>query len=203
MIHLTLFTFVAIIIAYLLGSLSSAVIIAKIAGLPDPRKEGSHNPGATNMLRLAGKKFAVLTLLGDVLKGVIAVLIGRLLLQHGFNLSLIGIFAVVGHIYPVFFKFKGGKGVATGLGVMFALNPLLGLTAAVTWAIIAAVFRYSSLAALVTYTLSPFYALLFRHADYFFCLVLLAMLLFWRHRENIQRLKKRTEPKIGAAKSAS
>lgn len=195
-IHITWVTVLAAGIAYCLGSLSTAVVISKLAKLPDPREEGSKNPGATNMLRLVGKQFATMTLLGDMLKGIAAVLIGRLLMQSGFNLSLIALSVFLGHVYPIFFGFKGGKGVATFLGSLVALSPMTGLVAIVTWLIIALVFRYSSLAALITAALSPLYAIMFHHMHYILCLIMIAVLLFWRHRANIERLKNHTEQKI-------
>lgn len=196
-IHITGVTLTLAAVAYFLGSLSSAVMIAKAAKLPDPRKEGSENPGATNMLRLGGKKLAALTLFCDMAKGALAILLGRLFAQSGFNLSLIAVCVFIGHIYPVFFCFKGGKGVATALGTLLALSPIMGLTAAATWLIVAAVFRYSSLSALIMAILTPLYAVIFHHAEYVFCLVLIALLIIWRHRGNIDRLRKRTEKKIG------
>lgn len=196
-IHMTWVTWLAAVLAYFLGSLSSAVLIARLAKLPDPREEGSKNPGTTNMLRLAGRKVAMFTLLGDMGKGVLAVLIGRLFMQSGFNLSFIALCVFIGHVYPIFFHFKGGKGVATLLGALFALSPPVGLTAVVTWLVIAGVFRYSSLAALITAVLTPVYAVTFHHTHYVFCLCVMVIILFWRHRGNIDCLRKHTEKKIG------
>ena len=197
---LTIYTYISIILAYLLGSISSAIIISKLLSLPDPRTLGSGNPGATNILRIAGKKVAIITLLGDVLKGFIAVLIASLVFkQTGMLLAIVGLAAFIGHLYPIFFGFKGGKGVATALGVMLALSPmpLFGLSIVATWGIVALIFRYSSLAALVSVLLSPFYALFFGHREYFIPLLLIALLLAWKHKTNIERLIQGTEPKIG------
>ncbi len=134
--------------AYLFGSISTAVLIARAMGLQDPREVGSRNPGATNILRYGGKTAAVLTLLGDILKGVIPVLIARALTADAVIITLCGFAAFLGHLFPVFFSFRGGKGVATALGVWFALNPWVGLALLATWILMALLFRYSSLAAL-------------------------------------------------------
>ncbi|MDX1488439.1 MAG: glycerol-3-phosphate 1-O-acyltransferase PlsY, partial [Acidiferrobacterales bacterium] len=131
--------------AYLLGSISSAVVVTRIMRLEDPRNVGSRNPGATNVLRYGGKTAAALTLLGDLLKGVIAILVARVFTQDATVLVLVGLCAFLGHIYPVFFGFRGGKGVATGFGVWLALSPWVALALAVTWLLVAALFRYSSL----------------------------------------------------------
>jgi glycerol-3-phosphate acyltransferase PlsY len=188
---------ITIILAYLIGSISCAIIICKITHLPDPRTQGSGNAGATNMLRFAGKKLALITLIGDISKGTIAVIIGRMLEQDGLMLGLIALSAFIGHLYPIFFKFKGGKGVATGIGGIFGLSPLLGIIAVATWMIIAFIFQYSSLASMVTFILTPFYALFLKNTAYFIPLIIIAMLIIWRHRNNIERLKKGTESKIG------
>jgi len=188
---------IIIIIAYLIGSISSSVIICKIAKKPDPRTQGSGNAGATNVLRFAGKKIAIFTLISDMLKGTIAVLIGRLLGLEGLILGLVAIAVILGHIYPIFFKFKGGKGIATGLGVMFALSPALGIMAVLTWIVIASIFRYSSLAALVTFSLAPIYTIFLASHTYFIPLAMITALVIWRHRKNILRLKIGTENKIG------
>ena len=131
------------VLAYLLGSISSAVVIARVMGLPDPRETGSKNPGATNILRYGGKTAAVLTLAGDILKGVIPVLVARALTADAVIITLCGFAAFFGHLFPVFFGFRGGKGVATALGVWFALNPWVGLALLATWALMALLFRYS------------------------------------------------------------
>ncbi len=184
-------------LAYLLGSLSSAVLLCRIMRLPDPRSTGSHNPGATNVLRLGGKKAAIIVLIGDVLKGLVPILIAKTLSDQVITVSLVGIAAFLGHLYPVFFQFKGGKGVATAAGVFIGLSATLtGLLLGI-WIIIAMIFRYSSLAALVCAALAPFLVLwLLSENAYFLLSVGIAVLLFWRHRENISRLLAGTESKI-------
>lgn len=198
-IHMTHWTFIALIIAYLLGSVSSSIIVSKIFKTPDPRIAGSGNPGATNILRIAGKKPALYTLLGDMLKGVIAILIAHWVLgQFGFNLGLVAVAVYLGHVFPVFHKFKGGKGVATGFGAMLAMSPLVGAIVIVIWGATAAIFRYSSLAALVAYLVAPFLMLFLSNPTYFFGFAIIAVLIFWRHQDNIQRLRAHAEPKFGA-----
>jgi glycerol-3-phosphate acyltransferase PlsY len=185
------------VLAYLLGSISSAIVVAKAFGLPDPRTTGSGNPGATNILRSGGKTAAAVTLLGDVLKGVIPVLLARGVTDDALILALVAAMAYLGHLYPLFFGFRGGKGVATALGVYLALNPWMGLALIVTWLVTALVSRYSSLAALVAAAFSPFFAWrLLPGAPYILMSVVLAVLLFWRHRGNIQRLVAGREDKI-------
>lgn len=185
------------IIAYLFGSISSAIVVAKAFGLPDPRTTGSGNPGATNILRSGGKTAAGVTLLGDVLKGVIPVLLARVVTDDALILALVAAMAYVGHLYPLFFGFRGGKGVATALGVYLALNPWMGLALIGTWLVTAVVSRYSSLAALVAAALSPLFAWhLLPGTPYILMSVVLAALLFWRHRGNIQRLAAGQEDKI-------
>jgi glycerol-3-phosphate acyltransferase PlsY len=185
------------VLAYLFGSISSAIVVAKAFGLPDPRTTGSGNPGATNILRSGGKTAAAVTLLGDVLKGVIPVLLARSVTDDAFILALVAAMAYLGHLYPLFFGFRGGKGVATALGVYLALNPWMGLALIVTWLVAALVSRYSSLAALVAAALSPLFAWqLLPGASYMLMSVVLAALLFWRHRSNIQRLAAGREDKI-------
>ena len=182
---------------YLLGSLSSAVLVSKLMGLPDPRQSGSGNPGATNVLRLGNKPAAALTLLGDVLKGVLPVLIAKYLDADTTGIALAGLGAFLGHLFPVFFGFAGGKGVATSLGIFLALNPLIAGSQVVLWALMALVFRYSSLAALVTALATPI--LLFWQMDdpvlTGFGIILAALLVF-RHRANIVRLCRGTESRI-------
>lgn len=195
--HITHWTIIAIIIAYLLGSIATSVIVCKWAKKPDPREEGSKNPGATNVLRLAGKKPALFTLLGDMLKGVVAIIIGRVLGQHGFNLSLVAIAVYLGHVFPLFYKFKGGKGVATGLGAILAMTPTVGIIVMIVWALVAAIFRYSSLAALVAFLVAPFLDLFISQPTYFIGLIIMLVLVYWRHWANIERLRAGTEPKIG------
>ncbi len=182
---------------YLLGSVSSAVLVSKLMGLPDPRQSGSGNPGATNVLRLGNKPAAALTLLGDVLKGVLPVLIAKYLDADTTGIALAGLGAFLGHLFPVFFGFAGGKGVATSLGIFLALNPLIAASQVALWALMALVFRYSSLAALVTALATP--VLLAWQMDDPVLTgfgVILAGLLAVRHRANISKLCDHTEPKI-------
>jgi glycerol-3-phosphate acyltransferase PlsY len=191
--------------AYLIGSVSFAVVVSRVMGLADPRTYGSGNPGATNVLRSGNKKAAALTLLFDALKGLVPVLLVMLFGEH-FGLdeeaaAWVGLAAFLGHLWPVFFRFQGGKGVATALGVLFGLSVWLGLGAALTWLAIAYFFRYSSLAALVAAVFAPFYhALIWGPSQVTLALVIMAGLLLWRHSANIDKLIKGTESKIGQKK---
>ncbi len=185
------------VLAYLFGSISSAILIAKAFELPDPRTTGSGNPGATNILRTGGKTPAALTLFGDVLKGVIPVVLARAVTDDPRILASVATAAYLGHLYPLFFRFRGGKGVATALGVYTALSPWMGLALVATWLLTAAITRYSSLAALTAAAISPLLAWRFLpETPYLFMSVLLATLLFWRHRANIRRLLARQEDRI-------
>ena len=184
--------------AYLLGSVSSAILISRLLGLPDPRTEGSRNPGATNVLRLGSKPGAVLTLAGDIAKGVLPVLVARWILDEPVLLALAALGAFLGHLFPVYFRFEGGKGVATALGVLAAIDWQLASILIATWIVVAAVFRYSSLAALVTAAAAPIYLFWLTGEPVFVALgVVLAALLFFRHSENIRRLLCGNESKIG------
>ena len=186
-----------VIIAYLSGSISSAVIVCKIMRLDDPRHHGSNNPGATNVLRLHGKAPAIFTLAGDVLKGIIPVLLAHALTGSDLIIALSSLAAFTGHIFPVFFGFRGGKGVATLIGVLFGIYWLLGLAFIVTWLIIALLFRYSSLAALTAAALSPVYAfILLPSVEFILCISIMVIILFWRHRTNIKNLIAGKENKI-------
>ena len=186
--------------AYLLGSISSAVVVARIMHLEDPRNVGSKNPGATNILRYGGKTAAALTLLGDLLKGVVAVVIARFVTDEPLLLASVGLLALLGHVYPVFFGFRGGKGVATGFGVWLALSPWVALALALTWLLAAALFRYSSLSALIATALCPLYVwLLLRQWPYLVLSVAMGALLIWRHRSNIEKLLAGKEGRIGQA----
>jgi glycerol-3-phosphate acyltransferase PlsY len=186
-------------IAYLMGSLSTAIIVSKLTGLPDPRESGSRNPGATNVLRLGGKKAAAVTLLGDAAKGLIPVLIARYLDAPADIIAAVGLGAFLGHLYPVFFGFKGGKGVATALGVLTGFSGWLGLAVLATWLGMAYLFRYSSLAALTAASLAPVYVWLLLHSPVLAGASLaMALLLISRHRGNIERLLKGEESKIGS-----
>jgi glycerol-3-phosphate acyltransferase PlsY len=195
-----------ILIGYLIGSLSFAVIVSKAFGLPDPHSYGSGNPGATNVLRTGNKLAAVLTLLGDGLKGWFAVFLAQRLAWR-FGVDDTGIAAValavfVGHLFPVFFRFKGGKGVATAAGVLFALDWRIGLGTLVTWLVIAFFFRYSSLAALVAAAFAPFATALVLGFNLYAAAVLaISALLVWRHAENIRKLFAGTESRIGEKKA--
>ena len=192
-----------VVLAYLLGSLSFAVIVSKAMHLDDPRSYGSGNPGATNVLRSGNKAAAIFTLLLDALKGVVAVLIARFLAERlGYGdgvVALAGLASFLGHLYPVFFRFQGGKGVATAAGVLLALNPWVGLASLGTWLAIAIVTRYSSLAALVTALLAPVYVYLL-HGDpqIVVAVAVMSVLLIWRHRANITKLLNGTESKLGS-----
>ncbi len=188
-----------ILVAYLFGSISSAILVCRLMGLPDPRTEGSGNPGATNVLRVGGKKPAAITLLGDMLKGLLPVLAGHWLGVSPLVLGLTGAAAFLGHLYPVFFGFRGGKGVATMLGVLFGLHWAVGAATAGTWLLVAKVMRISSLAALVATALAPLYVWLILGPVWPLVWITAAMtvLLFWRHRSNIQRLLSGEESLIG------
>jgi len=191
-------TAVAIYIAYLVGSISSAIIVCRVMGLPDPRSEGSRNPGATNVLRIGGKKAAIITLFGDMLKGVLPVLIARWAGINELGLALVMFAAFLGHLFPIFFRFEGGKGVATALGGMLALCWPVGLSWLVTWVVMAAIFRYSSLAALTASTLAPFFMWYVSGSLVYAATVgLMSVILFVRHRSNIVKLLRGEESKIG------
>lgn len=187
---------ISIILAYLIGSVSCAILVAKFLKIDDPRKQGSGSAGATNMLRLAGKKSALIVLLGDALKGLIAVLIARLFHVHGIGLGFVALVVVVGHVFPLYFKFKGGKGVATSLGAILGLSFWVGIFLIATWLVVALIFRYSSLASLVTAIAAPIYLIISGNAIYFFPILLSSLLIIWKHWDNIERLKKGTESKI-------
>lgn len=192
---------VIVIIAYLCGSVSSAVIICKLMHLDDPRHHGSQNPGATNVLRLHGKTPAVLTLTGDLLKGLLPVMLAHYLKMPDFIIALTALTAFSGHVFPVFFKFRGGKGVATLIGVLLGINWLLGLAFIFTWLMVAIIFHYSSLAALISALLTPLYTLLLLPSpEYLICILLMVVVLLWRHRSNIRNLIAGKEDKIGIGK---
>jgi len=186
------------VFAYLLGSVSSAIVIARLFGLTDPRQVGSGNPGATNILRYGGKKAAALTLAGDVLKGVIPVLVAHALGAAPLILALTLLAAFLGHVFPVFHGFKGGKGVATAAGALVALNGWVGLALISTWLVMAFTTRYSSLSAIVTTLASPLYVWWFtREPVLIAATAVMGVMLLWRHRRNIQKLIAGTETKIG------
>jgi glycerol-3-phosphate acyltransferase PlsY len=188
---------VLVVLAYLSGSLASAVIVCRIMKLPDPRREGSGNPGATNVLRLGGKKAASLTLVGDMVKGAVPVLLAHLLTDSPTVLACTAVAAFVGHLYPVFFQFKGGKGVATAFGAVAALVLPVALFMAAVWVVAAITTRYASLASMSAAVAAPLFALVFiREPAYILALIVIAALLVYRHRENIERLRDRTENEI-------
>jgi len=197
-----------IVLSYLIGSISFAVIVSRLMGLADPRSYGSKNPGATNVLRSGNKVAAALTLLGDALKGWVAVFLVAHLADH-FGLSdeavpLASLAVFVGHLYPIFFRFKGGKGVATAAGVLLAVNPVLGLATATTWLIIAVFLRYSSLAALISAIFAPlFYFFMFGTSDQLqlSALFVMSALLIYRHAGNIGKLLQGKESRIGEKKA--
>ena len=207
-----LFPALATVAAYLVGSLAFAVIVSRVMGLSDPRTFGSKNPGATNVLRSGSKAAAIVTLLLDACKGLVPVLLVRAFgprygLGEG-TVGLVALAAFLGHLYPVFFRFKGGKGVATFIGVVFGIDWLLGIATGLTWLIIAFFFRYSSLASLVAAAFAPFYFVLgdglawTAEAPVVAALVVMALLLAWRHRENIERLLQGKESRLGARKAS-
>ena len=186
-----------VILAYLAGSLANAVIVCRALGLGDPREQGSGNPGATNVLRLYGRTAALLTLCGDVLKGVVPVLVLRYLQAPDVFIAAAGLAAFSGHLYPVFFSFRGGKGVATLIGVLFGFHWLLGAAFIATWLLVALLSRYSSLAAIIAALATPLYCwLILAGAPYVTAASLMSALLVWRHRLNIRKLLNGTEDKI-------
>lgn len=202
------FTAALVLLAYLIGSVPFAVVVSKLMGLQDPRSYGSGNPGATNVLRTGNKTAAALTLLGDAAKGWFAVWLAEQL-APGITpvaLACVVVAAFLGHLYPIFLGFKGGKGVATALGVLVAIQPWLAVATAATWLIIAVFFRYSSLSSLVAAFFAPAYYLigggiawpLSRMA--LVAIIVMSLLLIWRHRENIRRLAAGTESKLGSKK---
>ncbi|HTJ93421.1 MAG TPA: glycerol-3-phosphate 1-O-acyltransferase PlsY [Pararobbsia sp.] len=198
---------IAIVVAYLIGSISFAVIVSKAMRLDDPRTYGSGNPGATNVLRSGNKSAAILTLIGDALKGWFAVWLA-MTLSDRFGLgeeaiALCAIAVFLGHVFPVFFKFKGGKGVATAAGVLFALSWVLGLATLATWVIIAFFFRYSSLAALAAAVFAPLYEFfMYGPGPISVAVVVMSILLIWRHSANIAKLMAGKESRIGEKKKS-
>jgi glycerol-3-phosphate acyltransferase PlsY len=196
------------IAAYLIGSISFAVVVSRVMGLADPRSYGSGNPGATNVLRTGNKLAAVLTLLGDAFKGWLPVwLVVHFGARFGLDSTAIALAAIavfLGHLYPVFFRFQGGKGVATAAGVLLAIHPALGLATLLTWLIIAFFFRYSSLAALVAAVFAPFFQVfLFGPSRISLAVAAMSALLIWRHRGNIKKLLNGQESRIGDKKRAA
>jgi acyl phosphate:glycerol-3-phosphate acyltransferase len=203
----------ATLAAYLIGSLSFAVIVSRLMRLDDPRTYGSKNPGATNVLRSGSKVAAVLTLVLDALKGLIPVLLVQQLGERvglgAGTVALVGLAAFVGHLWPVFFKFAGGKGVATAIGVVFGFEPLLGLACVASWGLITYFFRYVSLASMAAAVFAPVYYVFGHQVAWTLerpllgALVTMMILLIWRHRENIERLVKGTESRLGQKPAAA
>ena len=185
------------VVSYFIGSIASAVLVARVFGLPDPRHAGSGNPGATNVLRLGGKKAAILTLLGDLGKGLLPVIVLRLLHAPDDALALAALAAFLGHLFPVFFGFKGGKGVATAAGALLALSLPVGTLSVATWLVVAYATRYSSLAALMAAIIAALTAVYFAAPVIALTVSLMAVLLIARHHRNIGRLWRGEEPKIG------
>ena len=194
-------TFLTLFISYCIGSLSFAIIVSKFMNLSDPRSYGSNNAGATNVMRSGNKKAAAYTLIGDLLKGTFVVLVVKSLYNSNIDgntiAALSGVFVVIGHIYPVFFKFKGGKGVATAFGVMLGFNPILALLLAVTWIVVFKISKISSLSALIATILSPVYAfLLMGNNTYCGAVLVIAFFVLYKHKENIFRLFSGEEHKF-------
>jgi acyl phosphate:glycerol-3-phosphate acyltransferase len=202
--NLSIFNALVILGAYLIGSVSFAVVVSKAMRLPDPHSYGSGNPGATNVLRTGNKLAAILTLLGDAAKGYVAVVMARVLIGveiDSWVLPAVAAAAFVGHLFPVFHGFKGGKGVATALGILLAIDWVLGLTTLSTWLIVAVFLRYSSLAALVSAVFAPIYFIfLFGVQPMAIAIAVMSTLLIWRHKANIQKLLRGEEGRIGSKK---
>ncbi len=187
-----------VIAAYLLGSIATAIVTCRLMGLPDPRSHGSGNPGATNVLRHGGGKAAAITLLGDVVKGLLPVLAAKLLELPPTVIAATALASFLGHLFPIYFGFRGGKGVATAFGAMLGLSWMLAGAVAATWLVMALVFRYSSLSALTAAALAPLYTFALDPVPaYIGVITLMSVLLFWRHHSNIRKLLNGTEDKIG------
>jgi len=193
-------TAICVLVAYLIGSISFAVVVSRLMRLPDPRSYGSKNPGATNVLRGGSRAAALLTLIGDAAKGGIAVWLSSYFTDA---LALVGVAAFLGHVYPVYHRFQGGKGVATAAGVLFGLDWRIGLGTIATWLVIALCFRYSSLASLVAALFAPFATLLALGWQSALAVAVMSALLIWRHRGNIARLAAGTEPRLGEKKASA
>jgi acyl phosphate:glycerol-3-phosphate acyltransferase len=205
-----MYTIIFTVVAYLIGSVSFAVVMSRAFGLSDPRTYGSKNPGATNVLRSGNKKAAIATLVGDAAKGWFALWLAQLLAERfdvgDLGIALVALAVFLGHLYPIFFKFVGGKGVATALGVLIGLNVWLGLATLVTWLVIAYAFRYSSFAALVSAVFAPFYfGLLFGtdRKEELLAVIIMSVLLLFTHRGNIANLLAGKESKIGSKSGAA
>ncbi len=195
--HATFLFLFCVIIAYLVGSICSAVIVCRVFDLPDPRIGGSQNPGATNVLRLAGKQYALIVLLADMLKGLLPVLLAKILEAGPVTIGFTCLAAVIGHIYPVFFGFKGGKGVATAMGALLGFHFILGVMVIATWLLVANFSRYASLASIIAMVLAPFYSFFsVGSIDAFLPIFFIALLILYQHRDNITRLMDGKETKI-------
>ena len=191
------FQILLVIAAYFLGSINSAILVSRARCLPDPRTLGSGNPGATNMLRAGSKFDAAVTLFGDLLKGFIPVFITRVFIGDEHLVAVVGLAALLGHIYPIYYRFKGGKGVATTLGILLGLDWLLGVLWLLVWVGVAFLSRYSSLAALVATVLTPVFAWLLQFGSWEIgLLIILVLFVYWRHRSNIGNLLSGNEPKL-------
>lgn len=191
---MTLWGILLILVGYLLGSISTAIITCKVMELPDPRSEGSHNPGATNVYKIAGKKAAIITLLGDLFKGLLPVIVARFVGIDELGLASVAFAAFMGHLYPLFYGFKGGKGVATAFGVMLGLNAWVALVMLFTWVSVYKIYKLSSLAALLTALITPIY---FYFIDgsmiYSVMAVVITVFVFYSHRSNIRKIIEGTE----------
>jgi acyl phosphate:glycerol-3-phosphate acyltransferase len=193
----TLLFLLCAVVAYLIGSVCSAVIVSQLFDLPDPRLEGSQNPGATNVLRLAGKQYALIVLIADMLKGLLPVLLAKLLDAGPIIVGFTCFAAVLGHMYPIFFKFRGGKGVATALGALLGFHFLVGVAVIATWLVIVKFSRYVSFASIVSLSLAPLYSLgILHNLTAFPPLMCIALFIIYKHRNNITRLLDGTEPKL-------
>ncbi len=199
MMHITLL----LIIAYLLGSVPSAVIVCRLLRLPDPRKTGSHNPGTTNVLRIGGKKAAIITLIADMLKGFLPAFATHFITITPELAACVVLSAFLGHVFPLFSRFQGGKGVAILLGGLFGFAWLIGLLTLITWLVVASIWRYSSLAAMIAAALMPVYVFLLIPGYGFAPLSVLMFILLIRHKDNIKRLCHGTESKIGKKKTSA
>ena len=193
--------FIVVTVAYLVGSLCSAVIICRLFTLPDPRTTGSKNPGATNVLRIAGKKYGLMVLIADMLKGLLPVLFAKLLGAGSTTLAFTCLAAVLGHIYPVFFEFQGGKGVATAIGALIGFKFVMGAVIIGTWLLIAYLSSYASLASILAILFAPFYSIfIVKNLDAFYPLLGIALIIIYQHRTNISRLISGDEPKLNLKK---
>ena len=191
--------FVLIIISYIIGSVNSSIVFSKIYKLPDPREYGSKNPGATNILRSGNKILALAIVIFDILKGFLPVVIAYYFLKEDLYVQIVGVIAVIGHIYPIFYKFKGGKGVATSFGSILAFDFILGLICLMTWLITAFLFRYSALSAIVSFTFLPIYTWLsYENYTITSIYLILAIVVIYKHKTNIKNLLNNEETNIGS-----